>query len=299
MKYTNLQYVQSILSSLGSDEVNSVSDTTESLQVLGCLKSAYFNIIARTDPPEHKQLLQLDPSLDPTAPVLMYVPDGIKSVEWIKYFNSNDLPDVPGTPGFQHDLNVDITPSGGGASPPPPGYQYVIILPVRQFLDMTNGFNPENSNVLSFTLSNSENGYPGNFTFYYKNNKQPQYCTILSNYFVVFDGYDQVVDNTLQASKTMAYGEVIPAWKDTDNFIPNIDEEQVPLLLNEAKSLAFFELKQMIHTKAEQEAKRQWSSVQKDKSIIDRPSYFNQLPDFGRRGWMGTSFFKAKGWDRY
>lgn len=299
MKYTNLDYVQSILSSLGSDEVNSVSDTTESLQVLDVLKTTYFNIIARTDPAEHKQLVQLEPSLDPAVPVLMYIPDGVKSLTWLKYFNSNILPNNTNNGGFQHDLNTDIAGTSGTDNPPAPGYMYVTILPVKQFIDMTNSFNPENSDVESFTFTNAENNYPGTYTFYYKNDKQPQFCTIVSNYFVVFDGYDATQDSTLQASKTMAYGDIIPMWKNTDDFIPNLDEEQVPLLLNEAKSLAFFELKQMIHTKAEQEAKRQWSSVQKDKSIIDRPTYFNQLPDFGRRGMGPSSYFKDKGWDRF
>lgn len=299
MKYTNLQYVQSILSSLGSDEVNSVSDTTESLQVLDILKTTYFNIMARVDPPNQRQLIQLDPSLDPVNPVLMYIPDGVKALEWIKYFNSNNLPDSSNNGGFIHDLNVDITPTGNTVTPPVPGYQYVTILPVRQFLDMTDSFNPEESDVESFTFTNAENGFPGTYTFYYKNSKQPQFCTIISNYFVIFDGYDSAVDSTLQTSKTQAYGDIIPVWQNTDTFIPNIDEEQVPLLLNEAKSLAFFEMKQMMHTKAEQEAKRQWGSVQKDKSIIDRPSYFNQLPDFGRRGMQNTRLFKERGWDRF
>jgi len=67
-----------------------------------------------------------------------------------------------------------------------------------------------------------------------------------------------------------------------DSFEPDIDPEQVPLLLNEAKSLAYFELKQTPHVKAEQEAKRQWSSLQKDKSVDNKPSYFDQLPNYGR-----------------
>lgn len=300
MKYTNLDYVQTILSALGSDEVNSVSDTTESLQVLEVLKTAYFNMISRTLPPEHKQLIQLDPSLDVTAPTLMYVPDGIKSIEWIKYFNSNNLPNADDDTGFEHDLNVDID-SGDGDSvePPPPGYEYVTILPVRQFLDITNSFNPENDDVAQFTFTSTINNFPGTYTFYYKNNKQPQYCTILSNYYVIFDGYDDTQDSTLQSSKTMAYGLVTPHWSNADDFIPNVDEEQVPLLLNEAKSLAFFELKQTIHTKAEQEAKRQWSAVQRDKAKHVSPSWFDQLPDFGRRGMAPSRTFKDKGWDQY
>lgn len=298
MKYTNLEYVQSILSSLGSDEVNSVSDSTESLQVLEILKTTYFNIVSRTLPPDHKQLLQLDPSIDTDMPTLMYVPAGIKSIEWIKYYDSNNLPGADAGTGFQHDLNLDISASGS-LTTPPPGYGYVTILPVRQFLDITSAFNPESSDVGTFTFTSNINGFPGSYTFYYKNNKTPQYCTILSNYYVVFDGYDASVDSTLQASKTMAYGLVTPTWSNADSFIPNLDDEQVPLLLNEAKSLAFFELKQQAHTKAEQEAKRQWSAVQRDKAKNVSPSWFDALPDFGRRGMMPTRTFKDRGWDKY
>lgn len=296
MKYTNLNYVQSILSSLGSDEVNSVSDTPESLQVLDILKTTYFNIIGRTHPTEQTQLIQLDPSLDVTMPTLMYVPNNVRHIEWLKYFNDNTV-GTDDDSGFQHDLNVDIT-SSGNSTVAPPGYNYVSILPIQQFIDMTNSFNPANSDVESFVFTDNLNSIPGTYTFYYKTNKTPQYCTVLSNYYVIFDGYDSTVDSTLQSSKTMALGNISPGWSSDDNFIPSIAEEQVPLLLNEAKSLAYFELKQSIHTKAEQEAKRQWSSVQRDKSIVNRPTYFEQLPDFGRRGTMNSSFFKSKGWDR-
>jgi len=296
MKMTNLDYVQNILSSLGSDEVNSVSDTTESLQVLTILKTTYFNMIGRLHLPEHGQLIQLDPSLDATMPVLMYIPAQVTKLQWLKYFNNVPVNSGVGTP-FQHDLNVDVTASGG-STVSPPGYNYITILPIKEFIDMTNSFNPSNSNVLSFTFTDSNNNFPGNYSFYYKNNKQPQFCTIIGDYYVIFDGYDASTDSTLQSAKTMGYGEISPTWSDTDTFIPNIDDEQVPLLLNEAKSLAYFELKQSPHTKAEQEAKRQWVSVQRDKATNNRPSYFDQLPDFGRRGTLSSSFFKSKGWDR-
>lgn len=375
MKLTNLDYVQNILSSLGSDEVNSVSDTVESRQVLEILKTSYFNIIARAGLSEHDQLIQLDPSLDPDIPVMMYIPAGVSRLKWLKYFNSavNSATDDD-----QHGINVDLVPnlnyswsttsttsetigtgtkiftvasagleinagdvvtvsyasdssqymtgsvtsyvnnvltvsiitihgsgtfsnwsiSGGNLESPVTGYQYVTIVPIEQFIDMTNGFNPAETDTESFVFADTSNGFPGNFTFYYKTNKQPQYCTIISDYYVIFDGYDSTQDSTLQSSKTMAEGTVVPVWQNTDSFIPNIDENQVPLLLNEAKSLAFFELKQSPHPKAEQAAKRQWSSVQRDKSIIERPTYFDALPNFGRRGYANTSFFKSRGWDR-
>lgn len=293
-----LDYVQSILSSLDSDEVNSISDTPESLQVAEIVKTTYFNIIARTHLPEHKQLLQLESSADNTRPVLMYIPDGISKIEWIKYFNSNNLATASTTTA--HGVNTDLVTTTNVPSAVP-GYEYVTILPNQQFLDITNAFNPNESNVDSFTFNDTSNNFPGNFTFYYKDDRQPFYCTFLSDFYVVFDSFDSAVDSTLQQSKTMALGQIIPRWEMTDTFIPNIDETQIPLLLNEAKSLAFFELKQTLHSKAEQESKRHWSSIQKDKSKADKPSYFDQLPDFGRYGrssHSGLSYFKQRGWDK-
>src|SRR5258705_4412692 len=145
------------------------------------------------------------------------------------YIGTTLIINVTSTVGSGTYATWTISSSGGRAIP---GYQYVTILPIRQFIDMVNSFNPADSNVRSFTFSADSNGFPGDFTFYYKNDKQPQFCTIMSNYYVVFDGYDSTQDSTLQASKSMVEGEVIPTWRMTNSFIPNLDERQVPLLLN-------------------------------------------------------------------
>jgi hypothetical protein len=76
----------------------------------------------------------------------------------------------------------------------------------------------------------------------------------------------------------------IPFWQATDLFVPNINEQHFPLMLNDAKSLAFTEIKQMPHQKAEDEVARQLVSLQKWKAIAGKPTYFEELPSFGRRG---------------
>lgn len=250
MKLTNLQYVQNILSALSSDEVNSVGDTTESAQILEILRTTYFNIIARAELPEQKKPFQLDPSLSVLEPTLMYLPATVKSMEWLKYFDTTDAM-----------------------------YKYVTIVPLQQFADNVNNYDPTAAEVGTLTLSIGAE----DFTFYYKDDRQPNLCTVVKDYYVIFDSFDNTLDTTLQASKTMAFGLTTPAFLMTDSFVPDLDESQVPLLLNEAKSLAFFELKQVLHSKAEQEAKRQWNTLQKNKSVDNKPSYFDQLPDFGRR----------------
>src|ERR1700704_6434506 len=92
MKRTLLDYTQSILSSLNSAEVNSISDTTESLQVAEILRTTYYNILGRAELPEHEKLFQLTSSADPTKPVLMFRPnEGVAKLNWIQYFNTNLL----------------------------------------------------------------------------------------------------------------------------------------------------------------------------------------------------------------
>jgi len=368
---TLLEMTQDILAALSSDEVNSISDTVESLQVATIIKNKYYDILTRGGLPETKQLFQLTPSTDPSKPVLMFVPDGVGDIDWIKYFDSNpddgdsDQSDQFGA--YSHGLNLDlqnssawsttsstsntialgtqtftvasglsivtgqtalctagsatmlgtvtlysgtmlilnitkITGSGtysywsitSNATNSVPGYKYVTILPIDQFLDMVNRFNPAENDVYSFTFT--EGGE--NFTFYYKNDHQPQYCCVLSNYYVIFDMFDITQDTTLQASKTMVFGQKVPTFSLTDTYIPEgLDDGQFPLLLNEAKSLAFYELKQQPHPKADQEIKRQWNTVQKNKSVVNRPTYFNQLADFGRM--PRTGGFSGGGYGAY
>ena len=119
MKLTLLELTQNILSALNSDAVNSISDTVESQQVAECIKTTYMNMLGRYELPEHVKLINLEAAADITKPTLMYRPEGITRIEWIKYFNSN--PSAGGTyqdqyGSYSHDLNLDITQSGSSPS---------------------------------------------------------------------------------------------------------------------------------------------------------------------------------------
>ena len=84
----------------------------------------------------------------------------------------------------------------------------------------------------------------------------------------------------------MAFGWVYPPLVMQDNVYPPIEDQTFPLFLADAKALAFFELKQMNHKRAEDEVGRQVVSLQKWKAIANKPSYFDEIPNFGRR-WSG------------
>lgn len=251
MKSTLLDLTQRILSALSSDEVNSISDTAESMKVAEVIRTTFFNIVARTDLPEHRTLFKLTASNDADRPVLMYKPDPSYKIEWIKYLDTDQLYN---------------------------NYKYVTILPNSEFLDTCNFLNPDEMGVEVFEF----NAGGSSFNLRYRTDRTPSFCTVIKDYYVVFDAFDSALDSTLQENKTMCEGTIIPTFLMEDNFIPMLDDQQFPLLYNEAKALAFLEMKQTTHPKAEQESKRQWGTLQRTKALVTSPSYFDALPNFGR-----------------
>lgn len=258
MKRTLLDMTQSILSALESDEVNSIDETTEARQVAEIIKNTYFNMSARYDLPEHAQLLHLDPSGDSSQPVLMYIPDGVGQIKSIEY--------------------SDTTESD-------PVWKWVHIIPMAEFLVMSSQLNSTESYVDTFNLSvtDAASGVSSTFNFRYRTDHQPTYCAIFEGSKVIFDSIDLTQDATLQSSKTRCMATLIPYFNLTNSFVPNLHDKQFPLLFNEAKALAFLEMKQMAHPKAEQEVRRQQTTIQRTKEATTWPTAFDQLPNFSRK----------------
>lgn len=254
-EYTLLDYVQTILSSMDSDEVNSYDDTVESLQVANIVKTVYNDIQARVDLPEHHTLFELNASGDATKPVLMTRPDDVMSIEWIQYDKVMD-----------GDTN--------------PIYTEIKFLPIDEFLRRTDQLDVDATEVESFDLAIDAD----DITFKYRNDTGPSYYTTFDDDHIVFDAYDSTVDTTLQKDKTRCYGRKEQSFEMSNTFVPFMDRDLQTLLLNEAKVLAFAELKQMGHDVARQWANRGWVKSQKSKRGIDQNrSELNRLPDYGRR----------------
>src|SRR6266446_6740091 len=141
MKLTLLGLTQNILSALNSDEVNSISDTTESRQVAEIIKTCYFNIVTRAGIPEQFKLFHLDSSTDPDMPVVMYKPSNVTNISWIKYFKvPTEFDEQKET--FEHDLDTDIVETDTEEAQTGPNYQDVYSMQIKPFIDMVTNFNP-------------------------------------------------------------------------------------------------------------------------------------------------------------
>lgn len=257
MKSTVLELTQEILSSLDSDEINSITDTTEALQVVAIIKRCYFDIASRLELPEHFALFELTASGDSLKPTQMTIPSDVINLLWIKYDKIAD--------GETASNVADVK------------YQE----PELFFQHMYN-LDADADNVLSSVLLSGSDSIP----LFSLDDKAPDFWTSLDDATVIFDSYDAEVDTTLQKTKTVCYGQKTAAWTQSDGFTPDLDAEQFSLLANKAKALAWAELKQADHRLALKESRDQMIHSQRSKLAIphnDTFGYLKNLPNYGRR----------------
>ena len=220
-KMTLLSMVQNILSAMDSDEVNSINDTIESQQVAEIVKETYDYLFSTIEIPDKIGFIKLEGLGDLNQPNYLKLPDNLVSITWLKYLDSKD--------GKYYDLDF---------------------MPQEEFVKRVLQYSGSSSDVKAVTDASS------GVTYYVKRNQRPRYYTILNDKYLVTDGYNQLYDSTLQASKTFGWGEMLEPFVMEDDFIPSIDADLFPLLLSESKSTCFITIKQMANQKEEQKSRK-------------------------------------------
>lgn len=248
-KMTLLEMVQNIASALETDEVNSITDTTESLQIAEVIKETFYEQFNNITIPEHQKLFKLESVSDLTRPNYLRIPTNVNKIEWIKYqdFQSG---------GWSRKLK----------------YMNPEEFFERQFLFLDD--DP------ALTLVTDGSG----IQYYVQNNTTPQWFTILEDQYVVTNGYDRLIEDTVQGVHSVAFGTFGFEFLMEDDFIPPIDATLFPLLLAESKSVCFVNLKQIASSKEEQRARRQRVRMQNDqfRSRQAQYEYRNRGPNFAR-----------------
>lgn len=254
MKYTLLEMTQLILSSMDSDEVDSINDTTESLQVANVIRTAYFDMVTRSALPEDFSPFNLDASTS-ASPTKMSLPVNYANVDRILY-NKETLTDTAQR------------------------WETVSYLSLPEFQRRMYALD-ETDTVHVGTYNLTVNG--STIPILYVKDEAPQFYTTFDDNTILFDSIDTAVETSLASIKSQGFGRRIKVFTMADSFTPELDDDQFPLLVNEAKSLAWAELKQTVHQKAEQSARRLKISQQKIKQAIKGCAAFDELPNFGRK----------------
>ena len=233
MKMSLIDMTQDILNDMNSDEVNSINDTPESLQVANIIRTTYFEIISDRDWPHLRTLMAVDSLSDASKPNYLKLPEDCQKISKIKYNLKNP--------------NTD-----------PDNYQDVDYLHPDDFLDYVAARRSDSDCVDTIT---DFSGVP----LLIVNDTGPRFWTSFDDEYIVFDQYDSEVDTTVQSSKTQVIGYREPTFLLEDSSTPDLPAKNFAYLLSEAKSVCFNTIAQEPNAKEEQRSRRQrtWSSIEK------------------------------------
>jgi len=222
MRTTLLELVQSILSDMDSEPVNSISDSIEAEQIASVIEDTYYNFISSREIPEHRRLIKITSFSDSTKPThFEYVG---RLMYWVRY-------------------NID---ESGNTN-----YKEIKYVDPGSFV--TRNIDTSSTTTVYDASAGTD--------LLILNDRMPSVYTSFDDENIVMDAFKSSVESTLQTTKTQAYGIVTPTFTISDTFEPDIDEDLIPYLLAESKSVCFSLFKSGSDPKVEQAARRLKSMV--------------------------------------
>lgn len=229
MKKTLLEIVQQILSDMDSEDVNTLSDSVEALQIAKIVEQTFYDMIASRKFPEHESLIKLTAASDPTTPTHFSFPENVKEIT---------------------DLWYDVSTDGSFE------YRKLRWCEPRDFLLTTDKRSTDYDNVSDLSAGTNLRIF---------NDRQPTFYTSFDDQNIVVDSYDSTLETNLQESKVRAFGTTYPVFSISDTYTPDVDATMFPMLIQEAKSRSFSALKGGIDQKIEQAARRMKVHSQNDR----------------------------------
>lgn len=224
---TVLEITQDILNDIDGDEVNSISDTVESLQIANIIRSTYEGMSANRNWPYQKKLSQLEGLSDTSRPSHMRIADDVKELFDISYDKRKDVSDKT-------------------------LFLIVRYLEPDVFLVTLNSRDSKSDKIQTVIDTNGA-------TLLIRNNIAPTFWTSFDDKDIVFDSFNNVMDTTLQKSKTQVLAFIEQPFVMADDAVPPIPSEAFPALIAEAKATAAFVINQIVNSKAEKNSRKQSS----------------------------------------
>lgn len=214
---------------MDGDEVGSISDTIEALQVAEIVRSTYLYLSSNKDWAYQKKIFELNPSGDGFLPCVMYVPSDIKRVDIINY---------------------DHHPVGTNKV----DYKEVKFIEPEYFLQRMNKLDSEDADTVTMTVNGT--------TVLIDRTAPPKYYTSVDEGTLIFDSYDVTTQSTLTQNRTQCVGYAQNDFTMTDEFVPSMPDEAFIYLIEESRSACSLKLRQVKDLKAEQrsQSQKRWLS---------------------------------------
>lgn len=225
---TLLELTQNILSAMDAEQVTSIEDTVESMQVAEEIRNTYYEMLGNFETKSKLEFIALEDftNQETDHQNALKIPDNVDKIEWIKY-------DISTT---SSPIWKDIT----------------YLTPDDFFQHVFQNVPTENVEVVLTPA--------GTFRYSVPTNKDPEYWTTIDNEYVLFDSYN--IDQNVSYPRivklySLVYAEVIPAFTLADATIPDLEDKFFPMLLAESKSACFVNYKGVSNSKEEQRSRRQ------------------------------------------
>jgi hypothetical protein len=244
MKKTLLEMTQIILSKMDSDEVNSIGDTTESIQIAQEIENSYYELLGNIGWADRNQLVSFEGVVDAVnKPNYLKVKEPVDKFQFVLY-------------------NIGTLTA--------PDYKKITYISPEDFLLYVTENTAGSTTLVVTDLKGGK--------FPIKTDQHPTYYTSFDDEYLVFDSYDVSVDDTLQESKCMGIGQVIPAFQQSDDFTPQLPAKYFPMLIAEASSMCFINHKGAPNSKEESRSRRQMvrhlnNSKRSDEEKPNRANY--------------------------
>lgn len=247
---TLLEMVQDVLDLLEVDQVNSIDDTDLARQTVSLIRIAYEELLSNSDVPSQRGLLKMESLSDLSKPNYLKYPKVLDNLESFKY---------------------NITNSDGTTQ-----LRDVPFIEPQEFLDRVLSRNKNDTNITLITDSSG-------IDLFIRTDRDPEYWTSFDNTFMVFDGYNSDVEDTLQESKTVAFGIQDLTFQATNDFeFNNLSRQFLNHIRKEAAATLSVTHRQQGNAKFEEDAREFRAEGRKNsrKVSVDPMS---SLPDYSKK----------------
>lgn len=248
MQRTLLYTVQRVLEKLNLDPVNSISDTEDALLVSREAETTFYDMLSRGEWKANLELLRVEAVSDLAAPTTIRIPDDVMKLSSVRY--NCTYPDKK-----KDTRSIEF-------------------LEPEEFLQRSYSLNTDLSSVEESEISGR--------VILVENNRMPAYYTSFDNEHLIFDAYDKDVEDTVNASKTVCYGEVNPSWLESDDFVIPVQTNLYPLYLAGLTSACSIYLNSEISQEDERRQARGMSRMRREQ-IRTELEYFPKFK-YGRKG---------------
>ena len=219
---------------VNADKVDSIHDSDESYKIATIIKETFEEMILSKEIQTALELFHLQSSSNASAKTCLVLPDEALTIDIVKYTHKD----------------------GKIYSP-----EY---MEPMEFIDWTLGMDTTNEAVE--TVTDKETGAVYNI----RTDKDPSFYTIISGKYLIFDSYNSDFENTLQGRHCLCYGHTLPAFEMKDEFVPDLQEQQFPILLSRAKTAADMELRGNLNQLEYDKGKKLFINITNDSKSYTR-----------------------------